>query len=261
LRGQLSDQLRELNFCRVRLSELRQAFDEGEPDASPASLEHEELSDQHARPGPVRHLFPAGCNKLNEAITHFAGPLTQEDCLHFDQHVQALIQQQFRALIHICMTPANLLKNVQAAMEDEVARSVEARLGPTDTAALFLEHFNTDAEGVDALLTAFDEAAPDLAGVKSGQTGKELCVFAVPPGESGDRIKALARQAMPDVPWTFAISLDDIIVYREAPQLPISELAQLGPLPQEAYRQMTAIEHFTPHTRTDIAFCEVARAP
>jgi serine/threonine protein kinase len=260
LRGHLSDQLRELNFCRVRLSELLQVFDDGKPADPPSFAEPETSSDQLAPRQPVCHLFPAGCSTLPGAVAHFAGPLTPEDFQQLDQHIQALIQQQFRGLINVCMTPANLLKNVQAAMEEEMARIVEARIGPSDTAVLFQEHFRENEEAVDALLTAFDEAAPDLAGLKSGQHRDQLCVLAVPAGEAGDRIKALTKQALPDVAWTYSVSADDILIYREAPQLPISELAQLGPLPQESYRHMTAIEHFTPHTRIDIAFGEVARA-
>jgi serine/threonine protein kinase len=259
LRGQLSDQLRELNFCRVRLTELLRAFDDGET-AEPVVPDDPDAPLAHSGPPPtVRHLFPAGCRSLSKAVAQFAGPLKSEDLQQLDQHIQGVIQQQFRALIHICMTPANLLKNVQAAMEEEISRTVEARIGPNDTAALFLDHFHADGEAVDALLTAFDEAAPDLAGLKSGQHRNEICVLAVPAGEAGDRIKALAKQALPDVAWTYCVSLDDILVYREAPQLPICELAQLGPMPQEAYRQMTSIEHFTPHTRIDIAFGEIAR--
>lgn len=259
LRGLLSDQLRELNFCRVRLSELLQAFDNGDRADTPVFADPAPLTAPTTPAEPVRHLFPASCSTLPEAVDQFTGPLTPVDFLPLDQQMQVVIQAHFRALIHICMTPANLLKNVQASMEEEMAQTVEARIGPSDTAALFLEHYATEEEAVDALLTAFDEAAPDLAGLKSGQHRNELCVLAVPAGEAGDRIKMLAKQALPDVAWTYSVSVDDIVIYREAPQLPISELAQLGPLPQEAYRQMTAIEHFTPHTRIDIAFGEVAR--
>jgi serine/threonine protein kinase len=260
LRGELSDQLRELNFCRVRLGELLQAFEDAQQTEPPTFVGAESTAAPLVSTEPVRHLFPAGSRTLPQAVAQFTGQVTPDDFQQLDQQMQAVIEQQFRALIHVCMTPANLLKNVQAAMEEEMARTVEARIGPSDTAALFLEHYARNAEAADALSTAFDEAAPDLAGLKSGQHRNELCILAVPPGEAGDHIKMLAKQALPDVAWTYSVSVDDILVYREALQLPISELAQLGPLPQQAYRQMAAIEHFTPHTRIDIAFGEVARA-
>src|SRR5262249_37693327 len=41
LRGHLSDQLRELNFCRVRLAELLQAFEDGQQADPPAFVDTE----------------------------------------------------------------------------------------------------------------------------------------------------------------------------------------------------------------------------
>ena len=51
-----------------------------------------------------------------------------------------------------------------------------------------------------------------------------------------------------------AASHDDVIFYRETANLPLAELEQMGPAAQEAYRQMAATEHFTPHIRCDIEF-------
>ncbi len=56
-----------------------------------------------------------------------------------------------------------------------------------------------------------------------------------------------------------ATSDDDIILYRETPNLPLTELDQMGTAAQEAYRQMAATEHFTPHIRCDIEFEPVAK--
>ena len=51
-----------------------------------------------------------------------------------------------------------------------------------------------------------------------------------------------------------AAAEDDILFYRELSNLPLSELEQLGPAAQDAYRQMRAAEDFTPHTRIDVDF-------
>ena len=47
---------------------------------------------------------------------------------------------------------------------------------------------------------------------------------------------------------------DDVLFYREVSNLPLAELEQLGPAGLDAYRQMSAAEDFTPHTRTDVDF-------
>ena len=59
-----------------------------------------------------------------------------------------------------------------------------------------------------------------------------------------------------DRPGTKPVRLlgEDLVLYRERPYLPLADLEQLGGAGEEAYRQMLATEHFTPHTRLDVAF-------
>jgi hypothetical protein len=251
LRGNMSDQLREINFCRVRLGELAQSFALEDMslrarlfDEPPATQVQE-----HVRP-----LLPAGCTSLEEAVDHFVRDVTPEDLSVLDQQVQTMLTEQFRALFHVCMTSANLLKNVQLAMEEEVARAAEKRIGATDVATLFLERFPSDEQAAGELAIAFDAAAPDLPNAKPCPASSEVCLLIVPATPAGERLKALARQAAPHVPWVHARGGDEIIVYREAPRVAITDLAQLDPAAQEAYAQMLAVEHFTPHCRMDIAF-------
>jgi hypothetical protein len=152
------------------------------------------------------------------------------------------------------MAPANMLKNVEIALEEEVAKATEQRINTTDVAALFLELFPGDEQAKSELTAAFDEAAPDLPGTRSSPGRGELCLLTVPDSPAGENLKTLVKQALPEVEWAFAVGGDQIVIYRETGQTPLTELAQLGPIAQEAYRQMTAVEHFTPHSRIDVAF-------
>jgi hypothetical protein len=74
----------------------------------------------------------------------------------------------------------------------------------------------------------------------------------VPAGAEGDHFRTLVRQALPDVQFTPAESMDDIIFYREPTDLKLGSLPQLGPAAQENYRQCFDDPTFTPHCRTDI---------
>jgi hypothetical protein len=76
----------------------------------------------------------------------------------------------------------------------------------------------------------------------------------VPSGEAGERFVGLAREALPDVDLRAVAGGHDVLFYRETARLPLSHLPQLGAAGQDAYRQLAAVEHFTPHTRRDIAF-------
>src|SRR5262249_39542273 len=116
------------------------------------------------------------------------------------------------------------------------------------------EVFPTAEQAAHELATAFDEAAPDSPGPRSGSANGEACVLTVPATAAGERLKELARQAVPEAPWGFAQGRDQVIVYRAALQVPLADLPQLGQIARDAYQQMKSVEHFTPHARTDIPF-------
>ena len=80
----------------------------------------------------------------------------------------------------------------------------------------------------------------------------EIVAIAVPPGEGGERFRALVAGVLPEVEIEHAGSPDDILFYRERANLPLSDLEQLGGQAHDAYLQMNAAEHFTPHSRTDV---------
>jgi serine/threonine protein kinase len=254
LRGTMNDQLREINFCRVRLGELAQVFGVEQLSVRARLLDEPAEALPPPLPGQVRCLLPAGCKTLQEAVEHFVRDTSPDDLHALDAQVQVMIAEQFRSLFQVCMASANVLKNVEIALEEEAARAAEQRINTTDVAALFLEIHSNDEQAQGEIAGAFAEAAPDLPGTRSGPLRGELCLLCVPATEPGGRLKDLARQALPDVPWVFAQGGDEIVIYRETPLTPLAELAQLGPVAQEAYRQMTAVEHFTPHNRIDVKF-------
>ena len=77
-----------------------------------------------------------------------------------------------------------------------------------------------------------------------------MVVLGVPPGPDGDRLAALARTALPDVELTAAALPEDICFYREYPQVPLTDLPQLGGSAREAFLQM-GTDH-PPHARADV---------
>jgi hypothetical protein len=149
-----------------------------------------------------------------------------------------------------------MLKNVEISLEEEAARATEERINATDVAALFLEIYPNEEQAAGQLSSAFDEAAPDLPGTRSSPLRGELSLLCVPATQAGERLKGVAQRALPGVSWVFAQGGDEIVFYRETAPIPLAELAQLGPVAQEAYRQMATAENFTPHNRIDVAFAE-----
>jgi hypothetical protein len=151
----------------------------------------------------------------------------------------------------VCLSSANLLQDLEIAMQQEVEGFVSERLACHDVAALYLEGEERELQAPQELITAYDEAVPELAGSLGGQNA-ELCVLGTPPGSAGERIRELTRKQLPDVPFVDAATQDDILLYREFPHLPLASLAQLGSAARQAYVQVCGAEHYTAHSRTDI---------
>jgi hypothetical protein len=176
-----------------------------------------------------------------------------EELAELDDRAEAMIKEQFAALVTICLSSANQLKTVEAALLRTAEAFAAERLTDTDVAQLFFEKYADEEHALAEVEGFFGEAAPELAPRRAAKS-VELCVLAAPAGPAGDRFRQLAREALPKVETHPAPGGSDILLYRELPYLPLLELEQLGPYGQEAYGQMTAMENFTPHSRSDIAF-------
>jgi hypothetical protein len=263
LRGHLADEMREINFCRVRLGELLRLLQESAAAAQPRPT---------AEAG--RYIFPSGCKDLAAAVGEVLPAVGPAALRELDVRLEATLTQQFRALVHVCMSEANILPAVQRALVETACDWVGGLLPRTDVARVLLEQHHDDAQSGEELASLFDEAAPPLLCPKTaaGQRapgaarGASLAVLAAPPGEAGDRLRALATDALPDTELHAARSDpnpdDCIVLYRESCHLPLAELDLLGPAGREAYAQMSGADGLTPHSRTDVAFvpAEVARA-
>ncbi|HTU93464.1 MAG TPA: tubulin-like doman-containing protein [Gemmataceae bacterium] len=244
LRGNLADEMREINFCRLRLGELLQGLEQADDSSQ-------------ANPSAVKHLYPGGFKDLKDTVAHFEEQL-KEDALHeLDVRMEAMFKKQFTALVNVCLARGNVLKNVEEAMRRTAEEFVTERLGALNVAEMFLEQYGDESEAAAEIASFFEEATPQLpqsAPSAKGVQPAELCVLSAPADPAGERLLALAAQGVPDVEWQSASGDEDILLYRERVNLPLSELPQLGALAQDAYRQMSNADHFTPHCRCDVDF-------
>jgi len=248
LRGLLSEQMREIGFCRQRLAELADLFTlgSGTTDLVPAA---------------GRCLFPGGCDSLRVAVGQLVSGVTGADLQALDQRVQALLTKQFQALVHVCTASSSVIRNVAPAMQQETEAFLVDRQGGANVTDMYLaQHPGTGQEGSAAaqqdLARTYDQADAELAIT----TGREFCVLALPPGPEEAAFRDLAKTALPDVSLIAASGTDEILFYREQVGFALTDLKQLGSPGREAYHQMTTREHFTPHCRTDITDWRAAPA-
>lgn len=258
LRGHLSDELREVNFCRVRLAELSRLFDEA------PSGEHVAITSSGPRKkekeGSIgRKLFLSGCKSLAEAVALYMDGITADHVHELDIRIEAMLRKQFTALVHVCLTNANILKDLQGAMIDVAREYAAEHLPPTSVADLFFEQFSDPQEAEAEISHCYHESAPEIAPTRGGRGGSaaiEMCVLATPDDAGSEAFRKAVKACLPESEVHYASSADDILFYRERLNLSLMDLEHVGPLGRDAYSQMSATDNFTPHSRCDIDFRE-----
>jgi serine/threonine protein kinase len=253
LRGHLADEMREINFCRIRLTELLRMVDEAGTSTSLTT-----------KPHCGQHIFPVVGMDLRSAVDEFLGKVRPEDLRELDGRIEAMLKEKFGALVYVCLAAGSLLTEVHRAMLEVTRAFVLERIGILNVAELFLQQCPDEEEALSALSGYFERAAPaplwaptNGSGVRSIKgRGAQLCVLATPPGEEGDRLHELARAVLPDVPMQGLAgdAPESVVLYREITNLPLADLELLGPAGQEQYLQMNSAAHFTAHARMDIEF-------
>jgi hypothetical protein len=252
LRGQLSDQLVEVDFCRARLGELTALLAEG-PAGEPG-----EAPTRAALPLPpdvVEYLLPEGCTDLEDAVCRVSKAVSEKDLLTLDRHIQELLQKEYRAFVHVCMTSANILRLLGPQMCALAEAFLAEKVPGNNVAERFRQRAAAEEESLRSdLRAAFAAAAPDL--VSKSDPG-EFAVLAMPPGEAADHIRAQASQALPNARLETAISgEDEIVIYREQALESPFDIAPFIEAASAAYRAALDQEQVSPHARADQEFAE-----
>lgn len=237
LRGRLSDQVREVGFCRQPLSELAGLL-EDKPDAGSMPLAHFE-----------KLMLPPGCASIAATVGRLDAKLTRDDLLTFDGLIQPKIRQKYRALVDVCMGPPHLVRALGPMLLQEAESYLATRFAEQDASSDGWPQAATPAEDADALVAGFDEAAPELG---HANASKEVVVVAIPKTAAGQQLKCTAQQDLTGAQWLEIERGDEIVFYRERQGIELAELAQCGSIAQEAYRQACATDPTLLHSRADI---------
>jgi serine/threonine protein kinase len=276
LRGHMSDQLREINFCRVRLGEIQRHFET--VDQPVGSGTGRRSHHRTARPGTSpstspgteagRVLFPGGSRTLAEAVEQVLRAVDEPGLLELDYLMEGMIQHHFQALVNVCMTNANIMPAVERAMLETAEDYVGGFLANLDVAEMFLEQTSDPAEQLAELAEYFEEAEPGLNSAPfalgDGRRSyhgevplRELRILAHPAGAAGEELLRLVQEAQAPADVDGTLSTEDVLFYREVVNVHLAHLEQLGEASLDAYRRMNATENFTPHTRTDVDYSPV----
>jgi len=248
LRGHLSDQIREVGFCRQRLSELLSLLKTGEQFASSAALPNEQ------------YILPDKCATVDDAVKQCEGSILDEHILAFDQTVQDMIRKQFRALLEICMASSSVVRNVAPAMLQEAEKYLEPGFQGASVAEIVIaQKGNEDPEHLaEFLRQSFDETAPEVG---RASPEREIAALALAGDESGQALGELAGGTQRGLNIVWTDQADQIVFYRELQHIALNDLEQFGPVAAEAYRQRLAQDPSSVHTREDVPDWRATAAP
>jgi serine/threonine protein kinase len=232
LRDRMADAKKDVEYCRQRLSFLHKHFDPGEPPHTPSGC-----------------LLPESCRTLEEAVQLCLKSLSADEIRDLDRQMQEMIEQQFTALINICMTSSDLTVNLQSAMLQLALKHMSARMNEVDVAGLFLSRYSDPERAARKVAKAFHDSESTLEAPDSPPDSVQM--IALPEGPAHDAFHDLVQRSLSGIQPFFTHSPDDIIFYREQVTVPLRCLPHLGPTGRTAYVQMIQ-QQFPPHARSDI---------
>jgi len=236
IKTHLTDQLRELKFCRQRLEEITQRFQREQLDLLPAS---------------DRVLLPKGVESMDAAVLSLQATITKDDMRAFDRKLQTQIEREFNALFNVCLSSVSMLGNLQQTIEDQAKTFLGDRLADAKLDQLFFARYANPTAAGEALLKLHDQALPAVK--VFGAECNETIVMGGPAGESGKQMKHLGEYAFPNSLTAYVPVSDEVCVYREFSNIALTVLPQLGTIGEDAYNDALDSQGGSPHCRNDVA--------
>lgn len=204
------------------------------------------------QPSPIvdaSFLMPVGCPTIEDAAQRYLEVLTDDDLHEVERLVQIGIEEQYgglyQASVNSTVTPEAILETVRS----KARLHLNSRLGEVDLAGMFTTKCGGHSPAIQVLANAYRSAKPTL--VNTGPwTSHAITILGTPTGTGSDVLRQIADHAFPqDDKTVFADTPDEVTIYREYPNVPMSVLPQFGPAWEAAYQ---ATSDSPVHCRNDV---------
>ena len=242
LLNSVPEYVREVNMCRGQIQAFLRDIDEP-PQPAP-------------RTDAVCHfLFPDGARTLEAAAANAVDALGTA-CGEFDRSLQAKIQRQFRALIEVCVKPAEHGPIFVKMLLDQANLFIEARTPTLSASQAIVTHFPDQQDLQPFIGNLVEQAAPGGLGAEA-TVAATVTVTGIPPDAAGLRLRDLIRGASSGSAYIATEIPDDILILRHSRNIPLAALPHLA----------TPVETTTPspapagaaHARTDVPWVSASR--
>lgn len=246
LRGHLSDQIREVGFCRQRLTELLGLVQSGSTKAATSTVSLGRTE---------RVMLPPGSLQIADAVDHMLRNLTMDDVVSFDGQVQAIIKANFEALLQVCMGTSSTVRNLAPLMLQEAQAFLSGQLQGSSVADMYLARKRAEGgesadESIrDDLQKCLDEAAPEIGKLSEAN---EISLVSIPNDEAGRSLQVLLTAGGFKAQIVLSERSDEIVFHQENLPITWNDLEQFGPLARDAYEQRCTADAVSVHTREDV---------
>jgi serine/threonine protein kinase len=265
LKGQLSERLRELTFCRQRLRHLQENLESAAEEADDLAATHlsagmtpshsplpsaESFWESIRQSATVRVVLPDGDKDLEQAAARFAASIGPEQRTQLDQALQDQVLALMGGLHAACAGSGDLVRSLAMPLLDQAASFLGQYLPITDVAQVELA--TARAAEVDVPFQVKDylaRATPLVAGTEIGQ---HTPILLIPASEAGRTFGEEAKSAVPELHVVRVPGQAHLMFCQEQGYLSAEDLQLLLRPCRAAYEEAVLLPQASPHARFDI---------
>jgi serine/threonine protein kinase len=252
----LEDRLRDLTFCRQRLSFLEQVFEPttsgshsgSHPGLLPPAPSNAQLAPTISQGGD-QVLLPFGENDLDWAAARFVLNITTEQWTRLEEVLQSLVLGPLGGLHAICQKAGDLVAQLAGPLIDQTAAYLGNILKFSDIATGDFVAGGKRSNLVSLIQASWTRAQPLLHGDAKHESGYVV----LPATQAGLELVEEIGKVMPGAKALHAPGqTSEIMVCREQGHLTLADLQQVFSHCREAYRELAARTATSPHARFDV---------
>jgi len=252
----LEERIRDLTFCRQRLSHLEHVLEPASaashcgshPGLLPAAASGAALASTHVQ-GTDQVLLPFGESDIEWSAARFVANVTVEQWIHLEEILQSLVLTPLGGLHAICQKAGDLLGQLAGPLIDQTAAYLNNILSIADVAEGEFAAGGKRANIVSLVQRCWEKAAPLIR----GDSKQEASFFVVPATQAGTELAEEVCSKIPRMKALYAVGqTSDVMVCREQLYLGTAELKEMLEHCREPYQEMAARPSTSPHSRFDI---------
>jgi hypothetical protein len=254
LYGEVEARLRDLSFCRTRLTQVLQVLESPLANLpahtdTPIALSEEALQQTLHPTNTIQVVLPSGEKHIDRSAAAVLKTVKPDDVLRLEHALQKLVLEPRGGLTGLCRINADLLRTLFAPMIEQTTAFLSDLLPVTDVTDVEVSASRASRVDVSARIHDYHKRATPPC-----ESAADVTTFVVvPDSDPGKEFAAVVKRSLPaalTIPVQGAAT--DLMFCQEQGCLRPTELMGLVSACLPAYYQAIASQHTNPHARFDV---------